>query len=88
MTPAALSAQVKEAGRGLGFDLVAVGPAGPPDHSAAFEGWLDAATGRYRGRIASKISAPDLQSAIEALLEGRPVRPAQTKAFGCAIARR
>ena len=43
---------------------------------------------RYRGRIASKISAPDLQSAIEALLEGRPVRPAQTKAFGCAIARR
>ncbi len=30
---------------------------------------------RYRGRIASKISAPDLQSAIEALLEGRPVRP-------------
>ena len=43
---------------------------------------------RYRGRIASKISAPDLQSAIEALLEGRPVRPAKTKAFGCAIARR
>jgi epoxyqueuosine reductase len=42
MTPAALSAQVKEAGRGLGFDLVAVGPAGPPDHAAAFEGWLDA----------------------------------------------
>jgi len=43
---------------------------------------------RYRGRIASKISSPDLQSAIEALLEGRPVRPSQTKAFGCAIARR
>jgi peroxiredoxin len=43
---------------------------------------------RYRGRIASKISVPDLQSAIEAVLEGRPVRPATTKAFGCAIARR
>ena len=42
---------------------------------------------RYRGRIASKISVPDLQSAIEALLDGRPVRPARTKAFGCAIAR-
>jgi peroxiredoxin len=43
---------------------------------------------RYRGRIASKISEPDLQSAIESLLDGKPIRPAQTKAFGCAIARR
>ena len=42
MTAAALSAEVKEAGRRLGFDLVAVGPAGPPDHAAAFESWLDA----------------------------------------------
>jgi epoxyqueuosine reductase len=42
MTPAVLAAHVKEAGRRLGFDLVAVGPAGPPDHAAAFEGWLDA----------------------------------------------
>jgi len=43
---------------------------------------------RYHGRIASKLSAPDLQLAIEALLEGKPIRPAETKAFGCAIARR
>jgi peroxiredoxin len=43
---------------------------------------------RYHGRIASKISSPDLQSAIDALLGGKPVRPAETKAFGCAIARR
>lgn len=43
---------------------------------------------RYHGRIASKLSAPDLQTAIEALLDGKPIRPAETKAFGCAIARR
>src|SRR5262245_44691746 len=42
MTPAGLAARVNEAGRQLGFDLVAIGPAGPPDHAAAFEGWLDA----------------------------------------------
>jgi len=43
---------------------------------------------RYHGRIASKISAPDLKSAIEAFLAGQPIRPAETKAFGCAIPRR
>lgn len=42
---------------------------------------------RYHGRIASKISSPDLKNALEALLAGRPVRPAETKAFGCAIQR-
>ena len=42
---------------------------------------------RYHGRIASKISVPDLKSAIEAFLAGRPVHPAETKAFGCAIPR-
>ncbi len=42
---------------------------------------------RYHGRIASKISSPDLKSAIEAFLDGRPIRPAETKAFGCAIPR-
>jgi peroxiredoxin len=50
---------------------------------------LDASgTLRYHGRIASKISAPDLKLAIDALLEGKPIRPAETKAFGCAIQRR
>jgi epoxyqueuosine reductase len=42
MTPSALAMQIKEAGRRLGFDRVAVGPAGPPEHAAAFESWLDA----------------------------------------------
>jgi peroxiredoxin len=42
---------------------------------------------RYHGRIASKITAPDLKNAIEAFLGGRPIRPAETKAFGCAIPR-
>lgn len=42
---------------------------------------------RYRGRIASKISAPDLKNALEAVLAGRTPRPAETKAFGCAIPR-
>ena len=43
---------------------------------------------RYHGRIASKITAPDLKNAIEAFLAGQPIRPAETKAFGCAIPRR
>ncbi len=42
---------------------------------------------RYHGRIASKISSPDLKNALEALLAGRPIKPAVTKAFGCAIPR-
>jgi peroxiredoxin len=42
---------------------------------------------RYHGRIASKISAPDLKNALVALLDGQPIRPAETKAFGCAIPR-
>lgn len=49
---------------------------------------LDArGTLRYHGRIASKISAPDLKNALNALLDGQPIRPAETKAFGCAIPR-
>ena len=42
---------------------------------------------RYHGRVASKIASPDLKNALDALLEGRPVKPAETKAFGCAIPR-
>jgi hypothetical protein len=34
---------------------------------------------RYHGRIASKISSPDLKNALEAFLAGRPIRPAETK---------
>jgi peroxiredoxin len=43
---------------------------------------------RYHGRIASKISAPDLKAALEAFLAGQPIHPAETKAFGCAIPRK
>lgn len=43
---------------------------------------------RYHGRIASKITAPDLRNALVAFLQGKPIRPAETKSFGCAIPRR
>jgi epoxyqueuosine reductase len=42
MTPSILALRIKEAGRRLGFDRVTVGPAGPPEHAAAFESWLNA----------------------------------------------
>ncbi len=38
----ALSGAVKERARELGFDRVAIGPAGPPGRGDAFERWLDA----------------------------------------------
>ncbi len=43
---------------------------------------------RYRGWVQSKLRSPDLKRAIDAVLGGRPVRLANTKAFGCAIDRR
>lgn len=42
---------------------------------------------RYHGRIAAKIGTPDLHNALDALLAGRPIEPAETKAFGCSIRR-
>jgi epoxyqueuosine reductase len=42
LRPAALTAAVRERGLAVGFDRVAIGPAGPPEHAAAFERWLDA----------------------------------------------
>jgi peroxiredoxin len=42
---------------------------------------------RYRGRIRSKIGAPDLQNALDAVLAGRPVKTPVAKAFGCTIVR-
>jgi len=42
---------------------------------------------RYHGRIASKMGTPDLRNALDALLAGRSIEPAVTKAFGCAIRR-
>jgi peroxiredoxin len=53
------------------------------------EAFLVDSTGRlrYRGRIKSKQESPDLQRALDAVLEGRPVGRPVTKAFGCAIDR-
>jgi peroxiredoxin len=42
---------------------------------------------RYHGRIAAKIGTPDLRNALDALLAGLPINPAETKAFGCSIDR-
>jgi epoxyqueuosine reductase len=42
VTPETLAVRIKDEGRRLGFDLVAVGPADPPAHGPAFEDWLDA----------------------------------------------
>jgi peroxiredoxin len=42
---------------------------------------------RYHGRIASKLGTPDLRNALDALLAGRPINPAEAKAFGCSIDR-
>jgi epoxyqueuosine reductase len=57
-----LTADVKAAARGLGFDLVATGPAGRPDHAAAFEDWVDAGhlgTMSYLERNRDKRVDPD-----------------------------
>jgi peroxiredoxin len=42
---------------------------------------------RYRGWIKSRQESPDLQHALDAVLDGRPVRRPETKAFGCAVDR-
>ena len=42
---------------------------------------------RYHGWVQSKLRSPDLQRALEAMLAGKRVRLAETKAFGCAIDR-
>jgi hypothetical protein len=43
---------------------------------------------RFAVRRRRRLSSPDLKSAIDALISGRPIRAAETKAFGCAIPRR
>lgn len=46
---------------------------------------------RYQGRIdenkdnSAKVKSPDLRNAVEALLAGKPVPTALTRAFGCSI---
>ena len=49
---------------------------------------------RYHGRIddnsedAAKVTSPDLKNALDALLAGRAIQSAETKAFGCTIKRK
>jgi epoxyqueuosine reductase len=53
ITAAALTEAVKARALDLGFDLVAVGPAGPPEHGESFERWVEeghAGTMAYLGR--------------------------------------
>ena len=48
---------------------------------------------RYHGRIdenyeePAKVASPDLKNALDALLTGKPIARAETKAFGCTIKR-
>ena len=42
---------------------------------------------RYRGWVKSKQESPDLQRALDAVLDGRQVARPVTKAFGCAVDR-
>jgi epoxyqueuosine reductase len=42
VTPVELAQRVKATGRRLGFDLVAIGSADPPEHAGEFAAWLDA----------------------------------------------
>jgi peroxiredoxin len=48
---------------------------------------------RYHGRIdenyeePAKVASPDLKNALDALLAGKPIAKAETKAFGCSIKR-
>jgi hypothetical protein len=53
------------------------------------EAFLVDASGRLRcrGWVKSKQESPDLRKALDAVLDGRPVRKARTKAFGCAVDR-
>ncbi|HVR70674.1 MAG TPA: tRNA epoxyqueuosine(34) reductase QueG, partial [Vicinamibacteria bacterium] len=58
---AALTDTVKARAAELGFDRVAVGPAGPPPHAAAFHRWIDAGhagTMGYLGRRADERADP------------------------------
>jgi peroxiredoxin len=53
------------------------------------EAYLVDSTGRlrYRGWVKSKQESPDLQHALDAVLDGRRVPRPVTKAFGCAVDR-
>ena len=51
---AALTESVKALASELGFDRVAIGPAGPPDHGEAFRLWLEASHAGTMGYLARR----------------------------------
>jgi epoxyqueuosine reductase len=76
----ALSAAVRERALALGFDRVAIGPAAPPEHGAAFERWLDAgyagtmtylARGR-EARLDPRMLLPGARSVVAVALNHKP----------------
>jgi len=76
MTPRALAERAKETGRRLGFDVVAIGPADPPEHGAQFEAWLDAG---YAGAMGY------LERGREKRLDPRRVLPGARSLVACAL---
>ncbi|MBI3457648.1 MAG: tRNA epoxyqueuosine(34) reductase QueG [Candidatus Rokubacteria bacterium] len=76
MTPRALAERVKAAGRRLGFDLVAIGPADPPEHGALFEAWLDAGCAGAMGY---------LERGRAKRLDPRRVLPGARSVIACAL---
>jgi epoxyqueuosine reductase len=75
MTPAARAGRVKLAGRQLGFERVAIGPADPPAHGGAFEAWLGAG---HAGSMAY------LERTRERRLDPRRVLPGARSVVACA----
>jgi epoxyqueuosine reductase len=76
VTPTAAAARVRAAARQLGFDRVAIGPADPPEHGAAFEGWLDAG---LHGTMAY------LERTRQKRLDPRRVLPGARSVVACAL---
>ncbi|MBI2460989.1 MAG: tRNA epoxyqueuosine(34) reductase QueG, partial [Candidatus Rokubacteria bacterium] len=76
MTPADLARRVKTEARRLGFELVAVGPADPPEHGAAFGAWLEAG---YAGEMAY------LERSRAKRLDPREVLPGARSVIACAM---
>jgi epoxyqueuosine reductase len=85
----ALTRAVKDRALALGFDRVAVGPAGPPDHGGAFEAWLEAGyagTMEYleRGRakrLDPRRVLPGARSIIAVALNYHQAEPSETRAW-------
>jgi epoxyqueuosine reductase len=83
LTELAAAQAVKDRARELGFDRVAIGSAGRPEHAAAFERWLDAGhagtmdyLARTRGeRVDPQRLLPGARSVIAVALSYAPPQP-------------